>query len=402
MSVREVGVRVLRFALVAVFGVSFAIAAAFAGTTGKIAGRIVDKKKQPLEGVNVVVPAARTGAVTDAQGRFTILNVAPGSYEVRLALLGYQTQMVKDVIVSADNIARVDREMDVAPVDLKEIVVTAERPVVDLKLTSSAVAVSRSEIAKLPVQELADVVNLQAGVVDGHFRGGRVGEVQYQVDGVSVNNAYDNKSTLRLDRSLLEEVQVISGTFDAEYGQALSGVVNAVLRKGSDKFEWDGEIYRGAWAFDAKPRDYGGDFFDFTSKVDANDAQNYQFSLTGPTGLPATTFLTNVRRAINRDYLRGWRIFNITDRADFENHYFFPTGDGAREPLGYTREWSAIAKLDNRSLKDLNLSYQAIVNAIEARKAEWAFRYLPDGAKTQNTFSITHGLDWTHTLAPST
>ena len=76
--------------------------------------------------------------------------------------------------------------------------------------------VSRAQIGQMAVQELQDIVNLQAGVVDGHFRGGRIGEVQYQVDGVSVNNAYDNKSTLRLDRSLLEEVQVVSGTFDAD------------------------------------------------------------------------------------------------------------------------------------------------------------------------------------------
>src|SRR5690606_5818341 len=86
----------------------------------------------------------------------------------------------------------------------------------------------------------------QAGVVDGHFRGGRAGEVQYQVDGVSVNNPYDNSSTLTLDRSVLQEVQVIQGTFDAEYGQAMSGVVNAVLRDGDDDFyEFSFEAYMG-------------------------------------------------------------------------------------------------------------------------------------------------------------
>ena len=60
-----------------------------------------------------------------------------------------------------------------------------------------------------------------------------------------MNNAYDNTSSLRLDRSLLEEVQVISGTFDAEYGQAMSGVVNAVLRRGTEQFRWDAEVLIG-------------------------------------------------------------------------------------------------------------------------------------------------------------
>src|SRR5690606_27017350 len=128
----------------------------------------------------------------------------------------------------------------------EEVVVTAERPVVDVTLTSSMQTLSREEISVLPVQQLDDIVNLQAGVVDGHFRGGRAGEVQYQVDGVSVNNPYDNQSSLRLDRSVLQEVQVISGTFDAEYGQAMSGVVNAVLRSGDDdRYEFSGEVYLG-------------------------------------------------------------------------------------------------------------------------------------------------------------
>ena len=105
------------------------------------------------------------------------------------------------------------------------------------------------------MQDLQDVVNLQAGVVEGHFRGGRLGEVQYQVDGVTVNNPYDNTSSLRLDRSLIEEVQVISGTFDAEYGQAMSGVVNAVLRSGGDHFQWNGEAFTGGFPTKNSDRD---------------------------------------------------------------------------------------------------------------------------------------------------
>ena len=131
----------------------------------------------------------------------------------------------------------------------EEVVVIAERPPVDLKVTSSQATLTTEEIENLPVQDLDDVVNLQAGVVDGHFRGGRQGEVQYQVDGVSVNNAFDNSSSLKIDRSLLQEVQVISGTFDAEYGQAMSGVVNAVLKEGTEEFQWTPRCSAGAISF---------------------------------------------------------------------------------------------------------------------------------------------------------
>src|SRR5690348_5775998 len=193
---------------------------AVASTTGKLSGLIVDSKKQPLVAVNVAIPALRVGAATDADGRFTIQQIPSGTYDVRVSLLGYQAQLVQGVVVSADNTAYVNVTLTEAPIAVQEVVVSAKRPVVDLKLTSSLASVRSDQIAKLPVQNLQEVVNLQAGVVDGHFLGGRLGEVQYQVDGVTVNNPFDNRNSLSIDRSLIEEVQVVTGTFDAEYGQA--------------------------------------------------------------------------------------------------------------------------------------------------------------------------------------
>ena len=139
------------------------------------------------------------------------------------------------------------------------------------------------------MQELQDIVNLQAGVVDGHIRGGRAGEVQYQVDGMSVNNVYDNLSSLKLDRSLLEEVQVISGTFDAEYGQAMSGVVNAVLRRAGHRSHalvrrGDGRRLRLRLRVSRHQRridPIGISTYEFHPF----GIQNYQLTVTGPTPL---------------------------------------------------------------------------------------------------------------------
>ena len=376
-----------------------------AGTTGRLAGAITDPRKQPLAGVNVAIPAARTGAITDAEGRFSILNLPPGSYEVRLAFLGWRAVTVQNVLISADNTTRLDRVMEEAPLPMEEIVVSARRPVVDLEQTSSMASIPREEIERLPVQELQEIVGLQAGVVgtgsDLHFRGGRVGEVQYQVDGVSVNNSYDNKSTLRLDRSLLEEVQVISGTFDAEYGQALSGVVNAVLRRGTEKFRWDAEVLRGGFLYGDRFRDDPTDGLDWRAVFDPEDAQNYQLGASGPMPLPKTFFLLSGRRGVSFSYLRGERRFAPTDSNDYQNKIFNPTGDRKRLPLGFNREWSGLVKLDNRSIPHVNVSYQAIANQIRERAADWKFRYLPDGRNWKETFSISHGADWTHTLSTS-
>ena len=87
-----------------------------------------------------------------------------------------------------------------------------------------------------------------------------------------------------------------------------------------------------------------------------------------------------------------------TDRADFENQVYTPTGDGEEVPLGYTKEWSGLVKLTNTSLANSKINYQAIFNQSESRRTNCAFRFNPDGLSTQESFSISHGLDWTQTL----
>src|SRR5690606_31950961 len=161
----------------------------------------------------------------------------------------------------------------------------------------------------------------------------REGEVQWQVDGVSVNNPYDNRSTLRLDRSVLQEVQVIQGTFDAEYGQAMSGVVNAVLRSGeTDRYEFAAEVYMGDFVSPGndstvvRSRFLGEQqvaLFPYIEEIDPLTLQNFQASLSGPVPLaPATTFLVNGQRFVDQGHLLGRRFFLPTDRNDFENFEF--------------------------------------------------------------------------------
>lgn len=393
---REVG-RLLRRALAGAGLLALALGSnAQAGTTGKLSGRVTDKAKHPLPSVNVAIPGARLGAITDAEGRYLILNIPAGTYDVKVSLLGYRATTVQGVVISADNSTDLDATLEEAPLPMAEVVVSAERPVVNLNLTSSMAAVSREQIRELPVQELQDVVNLQAGVVDGHFRGGRLGEVQYQVDGITVNNVYDNKSTLRLDRSLLEEVQVISGTFDAEYGQAMSGVVNAVLRRGSGEFRWDAETFGGGFA-------YPGSHRLVPYQPQSLGVRSYQLSLSGPTPAPKTFYLLNGRYYYFDDWVYGTRKYRPTDRSDFQNKdYAYWTGNLEPVPLHYSREWSGIAKVTNVSIPHIELNYQAVFNTINGRLGDWAWRLNPDGLSKQSTFSITHGLDLTHTLSKTT
>ena len=369
---------------------------AMAGVTGKVVGRLLDAKGQPIAAATIQLLGTKLGAFSDAEGRYSIFNVPPGSYEMRIQRLGFSTLLIQDVVVSADQTTNFESTLGEAVIEAPEVVITAKRPPVDLKLTSSQTNVTTEEIELLPIQDLQEIVNLQAGVVEGHFRGGRVGEVQFQVDGVTVNNPYDNSLSMRLDRSILQEVQVISGTFDAEYGQAMSGVVNAVLKDGGDEFELSAEAFGGGFVFPGHEERLVGDDFQPSS------VQNYQISVSGPLAQTETTFFASGRYYSFDDYIVGERIFVPTDDSDTQNHVIRASGDGEFVPLGFNREWSGVAKLTNRHFERAKLSYQILANRVESRRSNYAFRFNPDGLSEQSTRSVSHGPDWTHTFGSST
>jgi outer membrane receptor protein involved in Fe transport len=371
-------------------------AIALGSTTGKISGRVTDAKGEPLPGTNIVLLGTTLGGVTDIEGYYGIINIPPGSYDVQYRFVGYRAFTVRQLQVTVNNTTKRDVTLQEESITTEAVVVTAEKPVVEVNLTSTISTVSDKDIQALPVQSLQDIVNLQAGVVDGHFRGGRDGEVQYQVNGVSVNNAYDNQSSIQIDRSLIQEVQVITGTFDAEYGQAMSGVVNTVLKTGSDKFELNAEVYGGDFVYQS------GGKRGLAYKSHPGSTQNYQLSLSGPTGLPQTYFLVSGRRYWFDDYLYAQRLFTPFDAANFEAGTVSPTGDKKSEPIGYTHEWSGLAKISNKSIPGIELSYEALGDYSQGRRTVFAWRLNPDGMTTQTTTSFVHGIDMTHVLSSGT
>jgi len=371
---------------------------ASADTRGKLTGTITDKNNGPIPGVTVVLIGTTIGTATDIGGYYVIMNVPPAAYDVRISAVGFESKVVKGIRISSGQTTTLNEKLADEMVQGKEVVVIAERPLVDTRQTSAVSILNNEQIAVLPVQNLQDIVNLQAGVVDGHFRGGRLGEVQYQVDGVSVNNPLTNESSVQLDRSVLQEVQVISGTFDAEYGQAMSGVVNAVLRSGrSDAYEWSAETYFGDnVSFGKNSR------FPHLEEISPLAYQSYQATVSGPLPLPKTTFLLSGRRYASEGYLYGERRFNPTDKNDFNARVASPTGDNKRVPLTRNDEWSGQFKVSNTAIQDIQLSYQAIFNLTNNTPYRFDFRFNPDGVKTPRSFSLVHGIDFTHMLSEKT
>ena len=218
-----------------VIAITLSVVLLTAGQTGKIAGRVTDSGSgEPLVGCNVLISGTSSGAATDANGEYFIINLTPGSYVVEFSMIGYASYTSEGVNVNIDVTTPVDAALTTEAVELAGVSVTAERPAIEKTLTSSKQIVSGDMMAAMAVTDVNDVVKTLPGVTEFrgelHIRGGRSGEVMYLVDGASVTNAVMGGQAIPVNPSMVGELQLITGTFNAEYGQAMSGLFNTVLR----------------------------------------------------------------------------------------------------------------------------------------------------------------------------
>ena len=209
-----------------------------AGNTGKISGTVKDSQtNEPLIGANVIIEGTSMGASTDLEGNYTILNVPPGEYVIVSSMVGYTPTRITGIRVRIDLTTVIDISMSETVMQLgNEVVITAERPLVQKDQTATTAIVGREQLASLPVTEFSQALNLQAGFVAGSLRGGRRGEVAYWIDGVPVTDVYDGSQVVEVNKSLIQEAQLVSGAFNAEYGQAMSGIVNIATREGGKNY----------------------------------------------------------------------------------------------------------------------------------------------------------------------
>lgn len=376
----------------------------YAGTTGKIAGRVIDANTgEPLIGVNVVISGTSMGAATDIDGNYFIINIPPGIYEIKASLVGYSTVIIKNVRVSVDQTTRVDITMKEEAIAINDIVVTAQKPIVQKDLTSTEAKVSGEQISMLPLEDVQSVINLQAGVVDGHFRGGRSNEVKYLIDGISVNDAYSGSSALEAEINSIQELQVLTGTFNAEYGEALSGVVNQVTKIANDKLVGDFSIYTGDY-FTARKNLYQN-----ISHISPRDVYNLQGNLSGPVpGLKnILKFFISGRYFKDDGYLYGRRMFNPSDSSNFSANdprdwYIGATGDNKFVPMNYNKRYTLQGKLSiDLSGKGKGLIINSLYQNQQWRDYNHRFKLNPDGDYKKFQESFLTSLSYTHVLSNS-
>jgi outer membrane receptor protein involved in Fe transport len=233
--------------LILVFGVLGLACALYAGTTGKIAGMVFDADTgEPLTAVNVAVEGTQMGGISNLEGLYYVVNVPPGTYSVKATMMGYQAIVSDGVVVSTDFTTTIDFEMSPTVLDVvPEIVVTAERPMIRKDMTSSISVIEHDEIAMLPIETPFDIVSFQAGAaVDRrgiHVRGGRETEIAYAINGASILDPVFSRASASYDESAIQEMVILSGGFNPEYGNAQSGIVNVITKEGGLSFRGEAE-----------------------------------------------------------------------------------------------------------------------------------------------------------------
>jgi outer membrane receptor protein involved in Fe transport len=236
----------------------------YAGNTGKIVGKVTDKSTgEALFGVNILVVGTQRGATTDLDGKFSIIGVPIGAYTLRASQVGYGQVEAANVKVGADETTSQNFQLTSSEVEVKGVTITADAQLVNSQVTSGTQTVSQEAIAAIPnVKSVDDVIKLQAGVVKQgknlYVRGGRPNEVQYLIDGISSNGILGSSSssgdanaglaavysgsgsvgggTLGVSSNAIQSVSVQTSGFDADYGDAQSGIVNIVTKSGSEKY----------------------------------------------------------------------------------------------------------------------------------------------------------------------
>jgi outer membrane receptor for ferrienterochelin and colicin len=365
----------------------------FAGTTGKIAGKAIDTKTgEMLPFVNITIGGTNLGAATDIDGYYVILNIPPGKYNIKAQYIGYQSVLVENVSVSIDLTTSVDFELSESAVELEEVVVQGVQGLLKKDITSSQSLVSSDLIDALPVAEFDDILQLQPGVTrdaDGgfHIRGGRTTEIAYWVNGISITDAYDNSRGIQIDNYSIQELQVISGTFNAEYGNAMSGIVNTVTKEGSRDYHGNVLIYGG---------DYASNFTEYFPHVDNIEPfanYNLQGSLSGP--IPFTDnmlmFFINGRYFSDDGYLFGERRFEVDGTI----------GNGAVVPMNWHKNLYGLANLSFAPLQAIKLNLEGLYSKEEFQDYDHEYRWNPDGnvIKFAESYNITATI--THMLSSS-
>lgn len=209
--------------------------------TGKpVPDVVLTATSEALQGEEVVV--------TDATGVYRLAQLPPGTYTLRLEREGFKPYSRTDISVRVDRTVRVNIQLQPDSVTADTIVVVGKPPTVDVGSTTTGIVVGREFIDNIAFirpsangirsfESLAAVAPQVAGDTYGYgFSGTTSPENGVYIDGLSVNNAQTGINGAQMPVDFIQEANIITGGYMAEYGRAGGGIINAITKSGSNEF----------------------------------------------------------------------------------------------------------------------------------------------------------------------
>jgi outer membrane receptor protein involved in Fe transport len=217
---------------------------------GMLKGTITDKStKEPLYGAAVQIVGTYKGTVCDFDGKYEITDIKSGDYTIKISYIGYTEKIYNGIRIKSGETVTLNAELEDLNKTLETVVVVGEQNIVNLEDAKSAVNISAADIKEMNARNVQDLVKMQAGVTetpDGiQIRGGRTYEVQYVVDGINAQDPLSGTGFgVEVGAGSIQNLSVITGGADAEYGDGSSGVIIAQIKEGSDKLQVAGSWQR--------------------------------------------------------------------------------------------------------------------------------------------------------------
>ena len=386
-----------------------------------IQGTVRDfKTGNPLPGVNVIIKGTYYGAATGSDGNYLITSISPGSYDIEISMVGYKILLKTGVKVEAG--AAVTENFDLEQTVLmlgEEVVVIGKKPLFDVDETATLTRISSDDIQNKIVNSVEDILSEQIGIttVDNeiHIRGGRIDESLFIIDGLSIKDPLSGYGgNLFINAESIDNLEIITGGYNAEYGQAMSGVINIRLKEGRDKYEGSFKYASDNWGFSQDSYShYNTDHLEFNlggpSTLFELLPKALGFDLPGKFSFFANAYGkgsdTHLPIAANVYPHRNWSLPGFSDRQTEEFLDLITPREENDWHLLYKLTWEVTPQ------KKLSASYDFSLNvnqgffmprAFSSTYYPYRYQEILDQYNTITRESRLLNVNWVHTLNPQT
>jgi len=354
--------------LLVVLLILFCTAKVTAGTTGIIEGKVSDKgTKESIVSATVQVLGTTLGTVSNYEGYYVIRNIRAGVYDVKFTLLGYKTVIMKNVAINADMRTRLDVALDQSSVELGTVEIISQKPLIQKDQPSTAFSISEVKLEKLPVTTFQEVLSLQPGVtLEGNVRGGKTNEVIYLIDGIPVQDFVGGGLGTELPKSAIGGMTIYTGGFEAEYGNAMSAVINVITKGGENVHRLGFRFEKDNWV---------------PSKWNKQTDQHNELEVSASGPLISSELFYLSALTLRASNSRWWQ--------DMNNYFGSPNN----------KELSGMSKLEYVASPSIRLTAQGIYSYRNWRDYEYSWRYNLDGLPERTKLSIRGVVSMSHTLS---